>query len=239
MLILICGASGAEAKACAQGIKDSGRADLYEILQTGVGFERCRQALEHRLNNGRRPDLIISSGLAGAISRDIPIDTWVSALGVYSVDPYNDSELNAIPLTRLRHSLRGVRGCNFISTDELTEQNSDKAKIYQRIPEPVAVDMESASIAEVAQEHGIDFMVLRLISDTPQEPLPRFVSKIAASMAEQKLSSRISLALQGAREAIRDPQGVVHMVKGGHKWSLLLRDGWRRYAEDLAKLHRL
>lgn len=237
MLILVCGASGAEAKACAQGIKHSGRADMFEVLQTGVGFERCRQTLERRLSTGRRPDLIVSSGLAGAISADVPIDTWVTALGVYSIDPSNDNDLNAIPLTRLRHSLHGVRGCNFVSTDELTEQSSDKAKIYKRIPQPVAVDMESVIIAEVAQEHGIDFMVLRLISDTPAEPLPRFVSKIAASMAEQKLASRVVLALQGAREAIKDPQGVLHMVKGGHKWSLLLRDGWRRYAEDLAKLN--
>lgn len=239
MKILICGASSTETKACAQGVKQSGYAADFEILQTGVGFERCSQALQQRLAIGPRPDLIISSGLAGAISADLPLHTWVMAQAVYSIDPLSDNELNAIPLTRLRHSIKGVRGCNFISSPELTFQDSKRASVYRQIPTPVAVDMESAILAEIAQDSGIDFMVLRLISDTPNDPLPSFVSKIAAAMAEQKIGMRLAYSLEGAREAVRDPRGVLRMVKDGRQWSILLRDGWRNHAAVLAKIYQL
>lgn len=237
MKILVCGASGTEAKACERGIKASGHAELFEVLQTGVGFDRSSEALKKRLERAPRPDLIISTGLAGAISADIPLNTWVTALEVFSLDTANDNELKAIPLTRLRHSVHEAKGCNFISSAEVTFQDSDLASVYRKIPEPVVVDMESAILAEIAQDNGIDFMALRLISDTPKEPLPRFVSKIAAAMAERKPVSRLAYALQGATEAVRDPRGVMQMVKGGQKWSALLRDGWQKHAAVLAKLY--
>jgi adenosylhomocysteine nucleosidase len=54
----------------------------------------------------------------------------------------------------------------------------DKAELF-RTTGAVAVDMESAAVAEVAEQHGIPFLAVRVIVDSASDVLPRAVTAAA------------------------------------------------------------
>jgi adenosylhomocysteine nucleosidase len=54
----------------------------------------------------------------------------------------------------------------------------DKAALF-RSTAAVAVDMESAAIAEVAEQHGLPFLAVRVVVDSAGDVLPRAVTAAA------------------------------------------------------------
>jgi hypothetical protein len=77
-VIIVCAATHAEARACGKGIARAGLSSELEVLETGVGLTRARGALERRLARGPRPELVVSSGFAGAYSRDLAVSSWIT-----------------------------------------------------------------------------------------------------------------------------------------------------------------
>jgi nucleoside phosphorylase len=227
MRILICAATATEAKACEKGIKDAGLLDRFEIFQTGVGLTRAHQKLSQRLALGQKPLLVVSSGFAGTLSDSVLAESWVTASQVLLEETGKAVGTQQIEFEQ-------ARGCRFISgTGIIRKKHSGDARTQSDVQDtalPIAVDMESAAIAELAERYQVPFMALRYVTDTPREPLPMFVSAFASAMASESKVSAIKLGALGLRDALSDPKNLAQFVIRGSRWATGLRKGWRNHA---------
>jgi len=229
--VVVCAATRTEHDACEEGIAAAGidpRVATFEMLLTGVGPDRARRALEARLPSIARssspsspssPSLVVSTGFAGALDRSFARLSWVTAAKVRDVA---DVDLREGPSEAAR--------CEVVSSKELVATSGASASLEAG----VVVDMESAALAEVARARSIPFMVLRLVSDTPDAPLPAFLSPFTNALAAETTSSRLRFAARGLRSALGDPRGVASLLREGREWTTSLRDGWSRFALALS-----
>ena len=231
MRVLICGATTNEARACELGISDAGAANQIEVLCTGMGFDRARQALRERLTKGTCPDLIVSSGVAGSLSSELALHSWVVGHSVYIAD--GASQVQQVTIAKFRDHFKNAKACTFVSTNNLAFADAKTLEAYRDVSRPLAVDMESAALAQVAHEFDVEFMVLRLISDVPDAPLPGFASEFAAAMTTTSRLAQLTHVLRGTRQALGDPKGILRMTKEPRVWSKLIREGWREHAGSI------
>jgi hypothetical protein len=226
--VLVCAATRTELGACARGIRASGvPAPAFETLATGVGLARAAQSLEERLARAERPSLIVSSGFAGVLGGGISVGTWVTAARVAES---RGGERIEIPDVTLREAPAPAVRCDFVSSAGVLQSESkpDGGGLI------VAVDMESAAIARQASQRDIAVMVLRFVSDTPEQPLPGFVSPLAASMASMTLRGAVAHAARGVKSALGDPRGAARFVRDGRAWARELAEGWMHFARAIA-----
>lgn len=205
-MILLCAATGTELDACKRGTP------RFSHLLTGVGAAHAARALSGRLARGERPALVVSSGFAGALTGDLPVGTWVTARSLPGAGELRLAPAPAVP-------------CAVVSSDVLVQG--------QRL-DGDAVDMESVALAAVAHEHRIPFMVLRLVSDTPDDPLPTFLGGFTAAMAATSRRAKLGGIARGLRGVLDDPGGVVRVVREGRAWTRDLTDGWKTFAPLVA-----
>lgn len=152
------------------------------LLQCGIGkVNAAAGALE--LIHTFSPDAIISTGVAGGIDAQIGVmdvvvsreiayhDVWCgmgNVLGqIQGMPPRfaaNERLLQcALSLDTETRIHAGLICCG----DQFITDRKELDVIKSNFPEGLAVDMESASIAQVCHLYGIAFLSFRIISDTP------------------------------------------------------------------------
>lgn len=203
------------------------------MLLTGVGPDRARRALEARLgavvgtgSASPSPSLVVSTGFAGALDRSFARLSWVTA-----------AKVRGVAAVDLREGPWDVARCEIVTSKELissSTSSASSASFATGAERGVVVDMESAALAEVASARGLPLMVLRLVSDTPDAPLPAFLSPFTSALAAEAPVSRLRHAARGLRAAVGDPRGVATLMKEGRGWTRALREGWSRFAPLLA-----
>jgi adenosylhomocysteine nucleosidase len=227
-VILVCAATGTEAAACRQGIADSGALGLA-VLTTGVGPERAAAALARRLADrtaGARPNLVVSSGFAGALTPGLEALDWITASAVHRLE---DGRAVPVPLPPgLLRVARGAVSCRLVSAERVVAA-ADGGDV-PALGAPAAVDMESAALAEVSAAAGIPFLVLRLVTDTPGRPLGAVARSLAAAMGARGAAERAVRGARAALDAAREPLATARFVRSGLLWRSRLRAGWREYA---------
>lgn len=204
------------------------------MLFTGVGAVRAARSLEARLAEAPLPDLVVSSGFAGALSTALPLGAWVTAVHVAE---WNGVERVLISNVELAPPTPGLVPCDVVSMSQLASSELAGANLVASGADggpPLVVDMESAALAHEAARHGVPFAVVRLISDTPAHPLPAFLSPVTSALAATSAASRLAFAARGLRAALADPRGVVHLVRDGASWLRALEDGWRELGSRAA-----
>lgn len=222
MRVLVCAATRAEHDACRRGILASARSgddEVHETLLTGVGPLRAAKSLAMRLARGVLPDLVVSSGFAGALGPELALSSWITGARVCEWDgaarvPVEAGALVCAP---------GLVRCDVVSSSTLMSAN----RALRRGSLPMVADMESAALARASGQRGVPFAIVRLISDTPAQPLPAFVSSIASAMAAETTASRLASAGRGLRAALVDPRAVVRLVKDSARWLRDLEEGWK------------
>ena len=129
------------------------------------------------------PDAIVNTGVAGGIDLSLQVaDVVAGAKVVYhDVDCGPETELGRVqglPLyykadaqllqaaLQLHTDTRVVGGL-ICSGDQFVSDPAQLARIKQRFPEGMAVDMESGALAQVCHLYGVPFLSFRIISDTP------------------------------------------------------------------------
>ena len=241
MSIVVCAATGSEHSACLRGIRDAKLSSDFEVLRTGMGFENAGRVLREYLKTSARPSLIVSSGFAGGFSPILTRNSWVTADTVLLAgNEAIDKSYRAVPLA----GIADVVSCTMVSSAELVigaggsggSNGADKAQQYLALPQPVAVDMESAVLAQVAVERGIPIMIFRMITDTPAEPLPDFLAPLTGAIISQGARIRAALAFKGLAAAVRDTRGIARLVKDGSSWPKLLRRGWSQNAAVIREI---
>lgn len=213
MRVLVCAATRAEHGACARGI-----GARHEVLLTGVGPARAARTLAERLARGALPDLVVSSGFAGALTPTLALGSWITGARVSEWDGALrlsvDVELVCAP---------GLVRCEVVSSSALVAPSD----VPGAATTPLVADMESAALAREARRRGVAFAIVRLISDTPAHPLPAFVSPFAAALAATTTASRLAAAGRGLAAAAARPRDVVRLVTESGAWLRGLEDGWR------------
>jgi adenosylhomocysteine nucleosidase len=103
--------------------------------------------------------------------------------------------------------LRSVSAGNLLTSIHAIETPADKAAAF-RATGAVAVDMESAAVAQIAVKHRLPFIAVRVIVDTAADMLPRAV--VAASLAGRV---RLARLMGGLILAPREIPALLRLAK--------------------------
>jgi len=131
------------------------------------------------------PDYVINTGVAGGTGRSHVLDLLVAdAVAYHDVWCGPGTEYGAasgypvyfkpwtkvVDLARELMPLGGKTRFGLIcSGDKFIKDAAEVADIHSHFPDVMAVDMESAAIAQVCTMRSMPFNILRVISDTPGE----------------------------------------------------------------------
>lgn len=241
-----------EARAVERGLQHGAKEHHFEVLRTGMGLRAARRALEKELGERRfgrglntepMPDFIISTGYAGTLDVGMAPGSWVLGDHVLlwinppspAVNTISPGGGRALSLLRPVAEALGAFGTTTVlSSPLLVAYDPALNRALPQRQGPVAVDMESAALADVARRFNIPFAVLRLVTDTPEQPLPRFVYGFANALSQDSrlsMASRALHAAQGAVDVARKPQDLFRFVQTSMGWGKTLESGWRRIAE--------
>jgi len=128
-----------------------------QILETGVGQENARMALQSALAS-RRPCWVITSGYAGGLNPSLARGTIV-----FDAD-------EGLPLVASLHA-KGAVCARFHCADRIAATASEKRRLWETTRAD-AVEMESQVIRILCRERGIASATVRVISDAADEDLP-------------------------------------------------------------------
>lgn len=131
-----------------------------EIFLTGIGVENARRSLRRRLENGPRPALIVSTGLAGGLASDLKSGDIVFAERAFE-GTLDHPFANAV---------RRFRSGRFYCAHHVLDAH-EKHRIHAESSADV-VEMESAAVEEVAREFGLDALFVRVVLDPVDQELP-------------------------------------------------------------------
>ena len=152
------------------------------LLQCGIGKVNAASGVTNMIIN-YKPDGIVSTGVAGGIDACLKVmDVVVSTQTCYhdvscgdDVDPgqvqglprFFDSSKEMVETAKaLQTDIRIVPG--LICTGDQFITNREQLNVIKAAyPEGLAVDMESAAIAQVCHLYEVPFASFRIISDTP------------------------------------------------------------------------
>ena len=153
------------------------------LLQCGIGKTNAASGVTNLIISFH-PDCVISTGVAGGIDAklgvmDVVIGQEVCYHDVHCGDNCDPGQVQGLPrlfkgderLVSIASSLTaaGVRIVpGLICTGDQFITNRDELDVIKgKYPEGLAVDMESAAIAQVCHLWNIPFLSFRIISDTP------------------------------------------------------------------------
>lgn len=134
------------------------------VVCAGIGQKAARRAAVETVQ-AFRPKLLVSAGLAGALSPELKTGQVVIPAKIV------DASGRAFELSSALAPDFPAIG-TLLSADQIAgpEEKCRLAIQYQAD----LVDMESAAVAEVAAEQGIDFMAVKAVSDEHDFALPEF-----------------------------------------------------------------
>lgn len=160
-----------------------------EVVLTQCGIGKVNAAVgSAELIRRYCPDCLISTGVAGGIDACLQVTDVVASSRLVYHDVYcgNDGtaygQVQGMPLyyeacqPLLRHALAlnetaslesRIHGGLICTGDQFVEKADELADIKRHFPDGLAVDMESAAIAQTCFLYGVPFLSFRIISDTP------------------------------------------------------------------------
>lgn len=145
------------------------RAGHVNVLCHGPGSRHAQSAARTLLERGARG--LVSFGLAGGLDPDLPPGTLILAdrvIGGTSSFPTDSvwREALAARLAPLSPLIRPLADGGIVLVSA-----ADKRALFESSG-AVAVDMESATVARLAGEAGVPFVVVRAIADPASRSLP-------------------------------------------------------------------
>jgi adenosylhomocysteine nucleosidase len=197
------------------------------LVRTGIGKDGAQYAVRHILNH-YPINAILSLGFGGALDDSLKVGDLILCTKIRTSYQllqfktfYSDDQLSSRAIRSMDDNrLRFIKGSGlttdrvvFIPKEKMTLGLSFKAQV---------VDMESAWIAEIAQEHGIPMLSVRAISDVRTENLLPFKAFLADSGNFQwnqselnltRLSKSPALAFKTLFNAIKASSAITNFVR--------------------------
>jgi adenosylhomocysteine nucleosidase len=155
------------------------RSNFATYIESGIGREPALLATR-ALVAGERPDILVSAGFAGALTRDLTVGETITPGTVV------DGQ------TGTRYSTQG--GPRVLVSAKAIADESAKKQLGDQFGAE-AVDMEAASVAQVAQENGIAFCAVKSISDELGFAMPPFNTYVTAEgkLAIERFAAHIAV----------------------------------------------
>lgn len=152
------------------------------LMQCGIGKVNAAAGAVEMIRNFA-PDCIISTGVAGGIDSclhvmDVVVSSRIVYHDVWCGEGNAYGQIQGLPLyftgneTLYQCALSldtetAIHGGLICSGDKFITDRQELEAIKANFPEGLAVDMESASIAQVCHLYEVPFISFRIISDTP------------------------------------------------------------------------
>lgn len=152
------------------------------LMQCGIGKVNAAAGTVEMIRNFQ-PDCVISTGVAGGIDTclkvmDVVVSSNIVYHDVWCGEGNAYGQIQGLPLffegnkTLLETALSidtetAIHGGLICTGDKFITDRSELDEIKSNFPEGLAVDMESASIAQVCHLYNTPFISFRIISDTP------------------------------------------------------------------------
>lgn len=152
------------------------------LMQCGIGKVNAAAGAVEMIRNFA-PDCIISTGVAGGIDSclnvmDVVVSSRIVYHDVWCGEGNAYGQIQGLPLyftgnETLFHCAisldteTAIHGGLICSGDKFITDRQELETIKANFPEGLAVDMESASIAQVCHLYEVPFISFRIISDTP------------------------------------------------------------------------
>ena len=152
------------------------------LMQCGIGKVNAAAGAVEMIHNFA-PDGIISTGVAGGIDSclnvmDVVVSSRIVYHDVWCGEGNAYGQIQGLPLyftgneTLFQCAISldtetAIHGGLICSGDKFITDRQELETIKANFPEGLAVDMESASIAQVCHLYEVPFISFRIISDTP------------------------------------------------------------------------
>ena len=162
----------------------TGTIGRHDVIVGKVGIGKVNAALgAAALIDTFHPALVINTGVAGSTGSGNPAaeicdvllpdriayhDVWCGP-GTVPGQAYGFPEYFECPLPDEVRRKVGARGGLLASGDIFVDGAETIARVLATQPEAVAVDMESAAIAQTCTTRSVPFVCLRVISDSPKD----------------------------------------------------------------------
>ncbi len=159
--------------------------DVFLCL-SGMGYEAASNAAKKCLNAS--VDALISWGVAGATESTLNSGDLILAESIIGQDKtyLTSTEWNNKLLTYFQADKNSMISGDIASSKEICASTSDKDALLNKTG-AIAVDMESAAIAEIAMNHNLDFLVIRAIADRANASIPEAVLKCTDNLGNPKI----------------------------------------------------
>ena len=149
-------------------LADGNEAQEVRVLLTGIGRDACLGTLGSLSDSQPAPDLLVSSGFAGALKNGIAIGGLIAPARTRTLQ--DDADVNADAVLRNEAIRLGALPIDtMITSNHLAKTAEEKSRLafYGE-----AVDMESALVMSWFRKKGAAVMALRVVSDGATEDLP-------------------------------------------------------------------
>jgi len=176
------------------------------IIVSGIGSENAVSSAQKLIDHGATA--LVSWGTAGGLSDNLRSGDLLLPKSV-QLDK-QQYQTDHIWLQRLMDQISS----NLKLHDELLIQsndvifNSNQKSQLQKKTSAIAVDMESGSIAKIADQHNLPFLIIRSVVDTSDETIP-----VSAINSIDEFGQTKPVALMA--NLIRNPGDISRLIKLG------------------------
>lgn len=160
---------------------EEGDIKIYGLV-SGIGKAGMAYTMGLFLAN-HKVDKIINIGVAGSVSKELrKLDTFISTRACYwdvdltefdkPIGQMSDCPLYFEADKELLEKALSIKGTKtksglIISGDSFVSKNNIKNEWFTQFDNPIACDMESATVGQIAYRNNIPFLIIRAISDDP------------------------------------------------------------------------
>lgn len=201
------------------------KANQITVLLTQMGAENARKAMSGV--SCENYDLIISTGLAGALDSNLKIGEIVVARAVCAV-----GEKSAIESDYALRELAVAAGARavdaFLTSESIVATAVDKEELSLS---GSVVEMETSSVLKAAAKRQVPAVAVRAISDAANEDLPVGFERIADSRGHLKVGGLL-------KELAKHPHKLGPLVRFGQQSrasSVALADFLEKYVDLIAE----
>ena len=161
----------------------SGELGRNELVLSRSGIGKVNAAVGAlRLIEEEKPDCVVSSGVAGGIDdslelMDVVVATETGYHDVWCGEGNEKGQVQGLPARFESNEVlwkaaiggreKGVKSGLILTGDQFITTKEELRRIKEAFPTALAVDMESAAIAQVCYIMGVPFLSMRIVSDTP------------------------------------------------------------------------
>jgi adenosylhomocysteine nucleosidase len=181
-------------------------ADTWIAVCAGMGAEAARRAYASAVSDGP-VDMLLSVGWAGALHADV--DPGTAQVPTIVIDAQTGEQFS---LTE------GKRKWRLVTTAHVSD-DAEKIRLAATYPGAVLVDMEAATVARLAEMHGIPLLCIKGVSDAAGATLPDLNPFI-----DQRGQMRMARFLTYVAIRPRYWPSLLHLGKNSARAAVAMRD---------------